>query len=86
MFSAIWRLAPTHHSKVYWPTKSALVARLIENAWRLGGFGVDAGTVDGTAAGADVAVDRASGDALGAPRASSEGVLAAGVAPIPGAP
>ena len=32
MLSAIWRLAPTHHSKVYWATKSARWARFIENA------------------------------------------------------
>ena len=29
MFRAIWRLAPTHHSKVYWATKSARLARFM---------------------------------------------------------
>src|SRR5215203_1970946 len=55
MLSAIWRLAPTHHSNVYCATKSARRARFIANgssAAAGGGASVGAGvgTVEGGAA------------------------------------
>jgi hypothetical protein len=56
MLRAIWRLAPTHHSNVYWPTKSSRFARFIANGLRFagGGVGTELGRV--VAAGLGVAI------------------------------
>jgi hypothetical protein len=56
MLRAIWRLAPTHHSNVYWATKSVRLARFIENGFRAGGFGVATGSGVGVGVGVAVGV------------------------------
>jgi hypothetical protein len=63
MLRAIWRLAPTHHSNVYWATKSFRLARFIEKAFRTGGFGVATGA--GVSVGVGVAVAVGLGVAVG---------------------
>ncbi len=52
MLTAICRLAPTHHSKVYCATKSPRSARFIANASRFGAL-VAAGVDDGAGASAE---------------------------------
>src|SRR5262245_41968715 len=71
MLSAIWRLAPTHHSKVYCATKSGRRARFIANGLRSGGVAVFAGAwlADGTVG---VAVEVGAGVGSDVGRAASE--------------
>jgi hypothetical protein len=71
MLRAIWRLAPTHHSNVYWATKSPRRARFIENGFRFGASG-DAPCVVGEGVGA-ASDGRLDGVAPGA--AASGGLL-----------
>jgi hypothetical protein len=78
MLSAIWRLAPTHHSNVYWATKSVRLARFIENGLRAGGFGVAAGSGVGVGVGVGLAVGVAVGVAVGLAVAVGDDTAATG--------